>query len=244
MKTVLFALKTETQDSFPRSHSEWEMCIYTPDCDGRTTPDGVCAMAVLSPPGVENAPLPSGVGERKIIIHFDDGGTIALDAPALFEDRSGTVRALGELISGIYTRGGERGRRALSYMMEAMCSLLFGDTLDVGNSDGVAALRETIERSFADPEFRIAEVIDSLGYNKDYMRRLFKSEVGKTPTDYLTDRRIAAARRLLTQPDTRELSITKIAFMCGFYDANYFTRVFKKETGMLPSEYRRRGRQM
>lgn len=243
MKTVLLALTVDTKDNFPRSHSEWEMCIYTKDCDRRTA-DGACAIVTLSPPGTESAPLPSGMGGRKTIIHFDDGGTIALDAPTLFEDRSGAVRALGELISVIYTEGDESGRRALAYMMEAICSLLFGDALDVQTNDGVTTLRDIIERSFADPEFRVSEVIDSLGYNKDYMRRLFKSEVGKTPTDYLTDRRIAGARRLLAQPDTRELSITKVAFMCGFYDANYFTRVFKKETGMLPSEYRRRSRQM
>ncbi len=236
MKTVLLALATDNDNSLPRSHGEWELCIYkSPDMIGS-------ALVYLCPPDIRCTPTAEYRGAKKILIHFDDGGAIAADCPIIYEDKMGIVLTLGELIVKVYTLGGVSESKVLACMMEAICSLALGDDAGASVSDGVSMLREMIDRSFADPEFRVAEVIDNLGYNKDYMRRLFKSEVGKTPTDYLIDRRIANARRLLAGAETRDLSITKVAFMCGFYDANYFTRVFKKETAMLPSEYRRASR--
>ncbi len=55
-------------------------------------------------------------------------------------------------------------------------------------------------------------------------------------TDYINRQRIEEAKNaLLTQP----ASIIDIALMTGFEDANYFTKVFKRFTGMTPSNFRK-----
>jgi AraC-like DNA-binding protein len=65
--------------------------------------------------------------------------------------------------------------------------------------------------------------------------RVFHHATGRTFTDYLCRQRIEKARKLLTNP---QLSITEVAFECGFRSLPWFDRIFKRHTGRSPSEYR------
>lgn len=66
-------------------------------------------------------------------------------------------------------------------------------------------------------------------------RKLFKMQVGKSPSEYLRDIRITtAARKLLVSND----NVNTIAYEVGFDDPNYFIRVFKKSFGLTPRQYR------
>jgi transcriptional regulator GlxA family with amidase domain len=78
------------------------------------------------------------------------------------------------------------------------------------------------------------------GCGRARLFQLFKQNTGLTPNDYLQRLRIAKARELLT---TTSQSVTEIAFAAGFASSQYFSRVFRKYTGQMPSEYRRRHRQ-
>lgn len=79
-------------------------------------------------------------------------------------------------------------------------------------------------------------VATKLEANPAYLSRRFKQEVGMPMTDYINHQRIEEAKNaLLTQP----ASIIDIALMTGFEDANYFTKVFKRFTGMTPSNFRK-----
>jgi two-component system response regulator YesN len=69
-----------------------------------------------------------------------------------------------------------------------------------------------------------------------HLNRCFKEEMDITPITYLNRYRIKEAKRLLA---TTQRPITEIGFEVGFSSGGYFTRVFKQETGMAPSEYRR-----
>ncbi|MCI5649134.1 MAG: helix-turn-helix transcriptional regulator [Fusicatenibacter sp.] len=68
-----------------------------------------------------------------------------------------------------------------------------------------------------------------------YLSMLFKKETGVTLTSYISRRRIELATYYL---ETTNLQIQEIAVCCGIHDINYFTRLFKKNTGMTPREYR------
>lgn len=67
--------------------------------------------------------------------------------------------------------------------------------------------------------------------------RLFKETCSCTFQEYLVQRRVDEAVRLLANPKT---SITDIAYTVGFNDASYFTRAFKRYVGVSPSDYRSR----
>jgi len=71
--------------------------------------------------------------------------------------------------------------------------------------------------------------------SKSRFIHLFKEATGLPPHKYRTSIRIKRAKEMLLQTDMR---ISEIAELVGYVDQNYFTRVFKKYTGVLPSEYR------
>ncbi len=69
-----------------------------------------------------------------------------------------------------------------------------------------------------------------------YCDAVFKRECGKSIINYLIDRRIDEAKRLIME---RATSLSDIAEAVGFGDYNYFSRIFKRRSGYSPSEYRR-----
>ena len=71
--------------------------------------------------------------------------------------------------------------------------------------------------------------------SEGYFCNLFKEVTGKSAKEYIIQLRVKKAMSLLS---SSSFSITDVCYMCGFSDPNYFTRVFKKKTGSLPSEFR------
>lgn len=80
---------------------------------------------------------------------------------------------------------------------------------------------------------------DELGVNSSYLSSLFKKEVKTTYTDYVNKKRIEYARHLLI---TTNYQIQHIAQQCGILDLNYFSKVFKKYSGITPIKYREMNR--
>lgn len=76
---------------------------------------------------------------------------------------------------------------------------------------------------------------ENLFISERTLYRLFKESIGLTITEYINYVRIINAKRLMT--DT-SLSITDIAYHCGFNDSSYFSTVFKKYTEISPRIYR------
>lgn len=77
---------------------------------------------------------------------------------------------------------------------------------------------------------------EQFSFNKNYLSTRFHKEVGMTVTDYINQTRLKRSLILLTSTTS---SMQEIAESCGFADANYFTRIFKKAYGTTPKEYRK-----
>ena len=67
-----------------------------------------------------------------------------------------------------------------------------------------------------------------------HLSRAFSKKVGVPPGKYITRMRVSYAKLLLQDPDA---AITYVAGAAGFANANYFSKVFRRETGLSPSEY-------
>lgn len=78
--------------------------------------------------------------------------------------------------------------------------------------------------------------------SKFYLAQIFKDTYGITVGNYVTEKRIAEAKRLLRfgRNEGRLLTIQEVAAAVGYEDMNYFCRTFKKTEGMSPGEYRKR----
>lgn len=78
-------------------------------------------------------------------------------------------------------------------------------------------------------------VADIVHLSKSYFSILFKKQTGRNFIDYLIELRIREAKRILAQKDSK---IYDVADSSGFNDVKYFSKVFKKLTGLTPLQYR------
>lgn len=86
-------------------------------------------------------------------------------------------------------------------------------------------------------DISIEELKDMCCLSKDHFIRLFKNELQETPTQYIIQRKIERAQLMLI---TSDLLIKDIAYELSFENISYFNRLFKKATGLTPSDYRKR----
>ena len=80
----------------------------------------------------------------------------------------------------------------------------------------------------------IAQMAKYANMSETAFRNRFKKEVGCSPLDFITRRRIEEAKKLLTK---NEIIITDIAYALGFSSSQYFATVFKRITGLSPKQY-------
>lgn len=88
-----------------------------------------------------------------------------------------------------------------------------------------------------DKNEKIAKYAAECGISERNFYACFKKWCGKTPVDYRNEIRMSAATSLLKRSN---LSVAEIAFKTGFEDPYYFSRIFKKSTGLSPAAYRKR----
>lgn len=111
-------------------------------------------------------------------------------------------------------------------------------TAEAGNEgeDGmIVRIKKYVSQNYENPWLSIKEIADAMGKSVSNICVVFKRETGITLNQFLTDVRIDAAKTLLDNPRN---SIKTVAEKSGYTDSSYFTRIFKKHTGMTPSEYR------
>lgn len=81
----------------------------------------------------------------------------------------------------------------------------------------------------------VAEIAENLHFNPQHLMRVFKKKTGLSIVEYITQFRMDTAKNILRNS---ELPIRDIAAMVGYTDYAYFTRVFRKEVGRSPTQYR------
>lgn len=125
------------------------------------------------------------------------------------------LSALGELISGYMT--------------------VYHSNVEY--SESVELIRSSILRNYERTDYELDESIRSLPFSYDYLRKLFKKEVGITPLEYMTDLRMKKAKQLLGAMWTDGYTVSEIAGHCGYDNALYFSRIFKKKCGCSPTDF-------
>ena len=114
---------------------------------------------------------------------------------------------------------------------------IFTESLFFLSDKNNSMIREAVEyiASHYDQEITLAEVAEQTHLNPSYLSTLFRQVTGQTFKEYLNRVRIQEAQRLLTHTD---YPIMEISIACGFSDQSYFTKVFRKYTGLTPKQYR------
>ena len=110
-----------------------------------------------------------------------------------------------------------------------------GEAMPAGRS----ALQELQRWGAANPgqDHSVAMLAKRMDLSPRHFSRLFRSEVGITPANWVEEARVAAARRLLEQGQDAP---KQVAARCGFADADTLRRAFMRHVGVTPAEYRKR----
>lgn len=95
-----------------------------------------------------------------------------------------------------------------------------------------------IETNYSYP-VTVEDIASYVGISRSHLFRSFQNDMNKSPKDFLTGYRIKQACHLLRETD---LSVSAIAYSVGFENNLYFSKAFRKQKGVSPSEYRRSGR--
>jgi Response regulator containing CheY-like receiver domain and AraC-type DNA-binding domain len=102
----------------------------------------------------------------------------------------------------------------------------------------LSGVREAITRYIRENymyDISMQELARTMNYSEPYFCKLFKQCFGQNFISYLTDYRVEEAKRRLKEPTA---NIKEIGRAVGYGDSNYFTKVFRRVTGISPTEYR------
>lgn len=97
------------------------------------------------------------------------------------------------------------------------------------------SLMAFLEQHVGDADLKIEELADAVNLSRSVFYGKVKAIVGMSPVDFLRHVRIQRAEELIKRSN---YPVSQIAYAVGFSDPKYFSKCFKKETGMTPSEYR------
>ena len=122
-------------------------------------------------------------------------------------------------------------------LLYKLFSLLSADTWDRGvKNTYVRRALALIEERYADPALSVFSLAKALDLHPNYFSILFKRECGKLPKQAILAHRMRAAAKMLRFTDR---PVKEIARTVGFSDELYFSRAFRKSTGVSPTEFRK-----
>ena len=104
----------------------------------------------------------------------------------------------------------------------------------VAGTENFLQIRRYLEEHFSDPALSLERLAAEFSYNKKYLSASFKKHFNLGVTEYLHILRINQACALMEEGYR---GIGDIALLCGFRDAMYFSKVFRRRTGLSPKEY-------
>lgn len=102
----------------------------------------------------------------------------------------------------------------------------------------MAAIKADVDRHLIRPDLSIGAVAARQQITPRYIAKLFAGEA-TTFSDYVRNRRLERARRRLLDPRAAHVSISAVAFECGFGDLSYFNRCFRSRYGVTPRDLRK-----
>lgn len=98
---------------------------------------------------------------------------------------------------------------------------------------------EEVEKNMSNPEFSVEKLSRELGMSRVHLYKKLTALTGKTPIEFIRIMRLKRAAQYL---EKSQLTVSEVAYEVGFNDPRYFSRYFKSEFGILPSQYANSGK--
>jgi AraC-like DNA-binding protein len=96
-----------------------------------------------------------------------------------------------------------------------------------------------IEKPFLDPELSLSTLAKAMGINRNQLSQLINTGIGENFYDFINKYRVEEVKRLMVDPQKQNYNLLGMALEAGFKSKSTFNLIFKRFTGLTPSEYRK-----
>lgn len=192
----------------------------------------------------------AGAGRRMVVgfyssavsIHYAHDGR---DGDAMGFYQTAHLRQLVELaeLLAAYHKGtrphGAAARQALeSALLWMLVDLLDDEVPETGtDSNRIFQVKWLVHSHLSNPELNVTFLAEQMRVSPGYLTHLFGGGADGSLIQYIHQQRVARAIEAL---GSNKLTISEIAWACGFADPGYFARIFRKQTGLTPQAYRKK----
>lgn len=241
MNTIVFVGEhPKTFDVRWHTHETWELvyCISGQGAfrfqDGRVIPYHAGEIVAI-PPEEVHANSNEG-GFTNIHLNLMEP-SFSYKTAFKFQDENGSLLKAFSEAKLFYTSDKTKRELVLASLGDLITSYLIVFRSNSEFSEAVEQIRNSILQNYTNTDYALDEFIHSLPFHYDYLRKVFKKEMGISPLEYMTSLRMKNAERLLCTVWSSGYAISEIAQMCGFENALYFSRVFRKYYGCSPTQF-------
>ena len=167
-------------------------------------------------------------------VHFTTDGDIDCDSFCIPITNTSEILAILRKAENARNEKDSLTLYSLTYRLCAELEKLYSKPY-TSRDKRIIAAKEYIDLHFAE-DGALERAVRESALTARRFGDLFKSAVGTTPNRYVVLRRVERAKELLM---LEGISVGEVAALCGFSDVYYFSKVFKSETGISPSRWRR-----
>ena len=95
------------------------------------------------------------------------------------------------------------------------------------------------DQPFLDGKLTLSQVAQNLGISNNHLSQVINENLGKNFYDFVNGYRVALVKEEIANPRKAHLTLLAIAYESGFSSKSSFNEVFKKFTGLTPSQYQK-----
>ncbi len=233
-----YNINVTKEASASHKHKVYEIVIYV-EGEGLLCVDAknihVCrgSIAIIPPGFVHNTPPDNP--PKRIYINGEFNQIFNISEPIIISDNDKSEGLT--LANMIYNNRFENPDYVASLCNTFAHFLLQNIKVDDTMTLALKEVVYEITENFHNPNINLCQILNKSGYAEDYIRAQFKKQMGKAPTEFLTDIRMHHACYLIDVYGAK-MSLSKISERCGYEDYIYFSRRFKQVTGVSPQKYK------
>lgn len=246
-------IHTKTGDTsyVAHRHDYYEMILYR-DCGGVCVLNGTehkligNCLFLITPNDyhridAQNTELSGStvISFSEIVVDKDIISSLAF-CPRIWYNVLSDALSIIEALTKVYFQNDKRREQLLNHLLNAtLCTVLDNaEKLKISNESYSPLVLRAMTMVLTDvsADLTLNKVAKECNITPSYFSALFRKEVGKTFIRWLTEIRIDQAKWQLSKTDT---DILNICYDCGYNTPSQFIKMFKRETGITPSEYRK-----
>ena len=238
MKEILVLGRTKVADGFDtHTHPVWELLLFEKGTGIFQTPQGQFPFfpgaAFCIPPEYPHKEISNAPYVSRFVLTGDfsvTGGGFA----AFRDGKSRQLYQLHRMMHEQYTHVTHNGHHILHLLYEAYVQYVA--LFCPKKASAVSGFVELLIKNVPNADFCVERAILAFGVAPATLRRQFLKATGMRPVEFLNQKRVENAKSLLGA--NKNLPVKELASLCGFDDPYYFSRVFKKVTGMSPTAWK------